>query len=323
MSSWGASLFVCVRARGGECRLHSECYSSRSAQLCLPPCPPAPPPPPPCRLLHVDIALALSIEAQLPPSARCRTVAAISSVCKRWRSVVFGEQELWKRLSIRLPHAADMLPTAADDQQSPGGRVNGKLWLLRRVEALLKALDLVAMGDWQPVDRAAFKALLAQAPATLEALSFDRFTILESDALASLSRLSKLQRLSIGCRVLLKWPAAVAQLPLTDLCVRVDAAVPDSLACSLPALAGSLTFLQLRCGMATLEGADTPSLAPLTALQRLQRLEVQGSGVRLTPLMVPAPASFPCLKEYRAVASPLKVRGAAVLWIAVVLAQVG
>ncbi len=57
-------------------------------------------------------------------------------------------------------------------------------------------------------------------------------------------------------------------------------------------LAGTLTELKLNMPTVTLT-----SIAPLAALRRLRRLRV-ASGDSHVPLLMPAPAQYPCLEEF-------------------------
>lgn len=115
----------------------------------------------------------------------------------------------------------------------------------------------------------------------------------EGSAQDAASLLDNPERLLANCLPLpALWPAALAQLPLTDLQLDVAHPLPDGLVASLPT---GLTWLRLAVAAAPLA-----QLQGLTALSQLQGLELcdrrQAQSGAL--LAVPAPAAFPKLQHF-------------------------
>ncbi|KAL4423592.1 hypothetical protein ABPG77_004632 [Micractinium sp. CCAP 211/92] len=115
----------------------------------------------------------------------------------------------------------------------------------------------------------------------------------EGSAQDAASLLDNPERLLANCLPLpALWPAALAQLPLTDLQLDVAHPLPDGLVASLPT---GLTWLRLAVAAAPLA-----QLQGLTALSQLQGLELcDGRQAQSGALLaVPAPAAFPKLQHF-------------------------
>lgn len=164
---------------------------------------------------------------------------------------------------------------------------------LQRVGPLVQELHvadrLVAQGMMQP--------LLQAAPCTLRSL---HLSMLWGAHMASLPQLLALSRTRFGSLGRLQL-SANERLNNFGQHAQQQAGVPaaqqegqllDAVIAGVTALSGTLTELQWNT-----PGVEVLSLAPLTALQRLLRLEVAGCSTQARQ-QVPAPAQFSRLEEF-------------------------
>ncbi len=148
--------------------------------------------------------------------------------------------------------------------------------------------DCDAQGLIEPLMRAALRALPSL---QLSMQRGGQLSGLPQLLALARQRFTSLARLDLGATEGGFGPAAQRQPgPAVQ---QLEAHAPGGAVAGVAALAGTLTELKLRMSRVQL-----PSLAPLTVLRRLRRLEV-ASGNWSVPLQMPAPAQFQCLEGFQ------------------------
>lgn len=139
--------------------------------------------------------------------------------------------------------------------------------------------------------------LLQAVPCTLRSLHLRMRWGTHMEALPQLlalarSRFASLERLELSA------PARVGHVGLAALqqpalaAAQQEVRLVESMLAGIAALAGTLTVLKL-----SVPAVPLPTLAPLTALQRLRQLVVASSTLPVR-MRVPALAQFPCLEQF-------------------------
>jgi hypothetical protein len=226
------------------------------------------------------------------PGRRPLRRRAVTSVCRRWRRVYWGEPSLWRGYRAGLPReAAGWYPSPNEGSLTgqlaalwrslagPAHPPPAAAWLdtharvLRRIGRHLASVELLLDTGHPAVPTActpAFVELLGTVRDAAPALAHLKLAAYALPAAASdvLSTLSGLRSLHLELRSLSS--------------ANLDSLVP---------LAGSLTSLVLYANACL----APKGLQPLAALTRLQQLELASSQRR--PLL-PAPAALPYLRRY-------------------------
>ncbi|KAI7838209.1 hypothetical protein COHA_008003 [Chlorella ohadii] len=208
----------------------------------------------------------------------------LSGVCRRWRRLCFSTPELWDTVSLEAPRPGQYRQRWLD----------GNLRVLQRASEHVRHLDITDLAAVQPV----LEPLMQAAPCALQSLQLHlewgpHLSGLPQQLALARARYTSLARLEldISDEYAYSFGQAAQQQPGASA-AQLKARLLGGIVAGVAGLARTLTELKLR-----IPPAGLPSLAPLTALRRLRRLDVASCN-ELTPLLTPAPAQFPCLEEY-------------------------
>lgn len=129
-----------------------------------------------------------------PPAPAAHRRPAVTLVCKRWRSVFYGEPQLWRGLRIQ----ARPFPAHPRDLEGEARWLEGHALLMDRVAPLVQWATLLDGGSRNPLQLA---PLLQHLQPTLERLTVELYRCTR-EAVQAMERLTQLTCLDIQSRAL-------------------------------------------------------------------------------------------------------------------------